>query len=724
MLQWIYLAAVVLGCAAVCAAGYFVTRRAARRSGAARLTSVFLFFALISVLLEVFAFNWKYFLTKNYEPIGIDSEYCLADVGSTDDMQMIMYAFDDPGREVNNFYIKVGTHYDSSKDDAVCQRKYAKYYTGDDEEVNVDITVIDKSNDVGKALKTRKVVGSVDRCNYIMMDLSGGVTGVTVVLSCSEEYLSPVIIDCAVNAPVPMMFSIGRVLVIFALLSLIYIFRPKSSVYSHSVGTNRLREGLLTAASAVLAFACVTGIVFVNGAQMNTVVPQHAQYDQLARSLAQGRTDIGDAPEFLSELDDPYDRDARDAAAKKLDTTYQWDTAYRNGKYYVYFGVVPCVLTFLPYYLITGKDLNNVAAFLIFAAVFTAAVFLLTRLLAKKLCPRLPFALLMLLSFTVVVSSVMVIAKHADLYAMPIMSGLACAVSGVLLWYFALTRAKDRLPAAALFFGSLGMALVVGCRPQMFLFVLIALPLFWKEVFKSRRLFSKKSIAGTTCFVLPFFIVAALQMFYNFTRFGSPFDFGANYNLTTNDMTVRGIRVGRLGSAFFSYFVEPPRLSVLFPFIDSSDISGDSLYMGTRIYTKMYGSVFLCFVILLFLFCLFRRKQRTLARKNGILIPVLICVVSSVVIALTDAQMAGILWRYTDDFVFALMLSAFLVILVLYADAQKDGGALPMRSLVLTAVAITLLADAALTCVDDDNSMHDHYASLYYNIMYLVSFWL
>ena len=34
-------------------------------------------------------------------------------------------------------------------------------------------------------------------------------------------------------------------------------------------------------------------------------------------------------------------------------------------------------------------------------------------------------------------------------------------------------------------------------------------------------------------------------MAYNAARFGSPFDFGANYNLTSNDMTQMCIRDSR-----------------------------------------------------------------------------------------------------------------------------------------------------------------------------------
>ena len=37
---------------------------------------------------------------------------------------------------------------------------------------------------------------------------------------------------------------------------------------------------------------------------------------------------------------------------------YLWDTAYYNGKFYVYFGILPLLIFFLPYYAITKKYLD------------------------------------------------------------------------------------------------------------------------------------------------------------------------------------------------------------------------------------------------------------------------------------------------------------------------------------------------------------------------------
>jgi len=53
-------------------------------------------------------------------------------------------------------------------------------------------------------------------------------------------------------------------------------------------------------------------------------------------------------------------------------------------------------------------------------------------------------------------------------------------------------------------------------------------------------------------------LVAAGLMWYNAARFGSPFDFGANYNLTGNDMTQRGFNAVRIGPAVFTSLFELP----------------------------------------------------------------------------------------------------------------------------------------------------------------------
>ena len=86
--------------------------------------------------------------------------------------------------------------------------------------------------------------------------------------------------------------------------------------------------------------------------------------------------------------------------------------------------------------------------------------------------------------------------------------------------------------------GSLLLAMIAGCRPTLVLVTLLAIPIFWKPV-KEKRLLGEHKILDLTCFFMPVLLVAAGLMYYNYIRFGSVTDFGAMYNLTTQNMPKR-----------------------------------------------------------------------------------------------------------------------------------------------------------------------------------------
>ena len=67
-------------------------------------------------------------------------------------------------------------------------------------------------------------------------------------------------------------------------------------------------------------------------------------------------------------------------------------------------------------------------------------------------------------------------------------------------------------------------------------------------------------------------------MYYNAIRFGSPFDFGATYNLTSNDMTRRGFVLERIPLGIFEYVFQPITVSGAFPFMEAVSLADD--YIG------------------------------------------------------------------------------------------------------------------------------------------------
>jgi hypothetical protein len=206
------------------------------------------------------------------------------------------------------------------------------------------------------------------------------------------------------------------------------------------------------------------------------------------------------------------------------------------------------------------------------------------------------------------------------------------------------------------------MALVAGCRPQLLLVSFLAIVIFWNSVFHDRSLFSQKGWRSTLALCIPYILVAAGIMWYNYARFGSPFDFGANYNLTTNDMTGRGYRVERVGLSIFTYFFQPPTVTAVFPFLESSPIHTN--YLGTTITEPMFGGIFMVIPLLWVLFLLPSKWE--IMQKKRVLTFTVLCLLLSFFIGAFDAQGAGLLQRYVSDFSFLAVLSAILLVFCLY----------------------------------------------------------
>ena len=159
----------------------------------------------------------------------------------------------------------------------------------------------------------------------------------------------------------------------------------------------------------------------------------------------------------------------------------------------------------------------------------------------------------------------------------------------------------------------------------------------------------------------PFAVVALVVMAYNFLRFGSPLDFGANYNLTTNDMTHRGFHADRIPFGLYAYLLQPPALGSQFPFLHQTYM--DPSYQGVTIYEPMFGGYFFLYPMTLVLLALPRVRH---ALKAKGLLPLWVClVVVAVALCVFDLQGAGILMRYTCDFGLYFALAAVLVFLEL-----------------------------------------------------------
>lgn len=668
---------------------------------------------LAVLLCEIFLFNYKHWESLLYAPV--------------EDAACSLYGLE-----------AVGDHYEIAEEEAVVEFSgihrpvaYLSLALEEGQQAEVAVGAVDEANASYLWTPVRVVRGDLAASQYLRLHFGRDVQKLRVVIrglrgdSISREAV-------ALNPAAPLCFSWPRFLLLAGGICCLYLLRSASPLYR--VGTDLTRRGqwLLTAACIALQLLFFHGMLGWNTDALAwpAYMEHHRQYYRLTEALTQGRVDIGEAP-ALEVVENPYDPWAR-AAAGLGAGDFKWDHAYYDGSYYVYFGVVPVVFFYLPFYMLTGRHLPHADCIFLLGALLMAGIAYLLWQMVRRWFPGTPYILYLLLCVTMGAASGLGYAVYKpDLYLVPILAGTALGVWGLAFWISAERepdiREQNNGPASGeyaawrLGAGSLCLALVAGCRPQMLLILVAGPVLFGRAVFRERKLFSGKSKVQTLALCLPFGAVAAGLMWYNALRFGSPLDFGASYNLTTNDMTHRGWVWGRCGLGLFSYLLQPPRIGSLFPFLQ--DFPVETAYMGLTVSERMVGGVLWLFPVLCFGFYgLFRKEWYRDSRCHGL---VWISQLAMAAVAVADAQMAGLLTRYFGDFVWLGMVGSLLAILACHGWRAENGGdCRPLRRLVVTACAVTLLFTFLRIFAHSEDSIRSANPALYYRVQSLIAFWM
>ena len=636
----------------------------------------------LALFLEGIIFNMRAYQTYYYEPIDLTESLELPraltpekDTGNKYTAKSnanITVEINDINAKIHNIYFDI----DASDN------------KGNATPITVKPSFTDESNELYATTPSQMTTSEVNSTKYLYFVTNGNSEKLK--FSFSSEGTNYTVNSVLANARRDFSFNILRFLLVALIIFIALILRPKSKLYDFKLSFSARQRGL-TVLVIFIEIALLLTITKLNPAFEYYPSAHHAQYNQLAESFLDGRLYLEkEPPEFLAEMENPYDYNARKEASAEAKESFYWDAAYFDGHYYVYFGVLPVLLFYLPFRALTGFSLPNRVVIEICLALFVIGAFLLMAKIIKKYFKpsRIPFISYILLSLIFVnAAGAVFIAKRPDFYSIPIILSLALTMFGLFLWMKSTDNpSRVSVPYACL--GSLCMALVAACRPQFLLVSVMAIVLFWSSVFTERSLFSKKSITSTIAICLPYVLVAAGVMWYNNARFGSPFDFGQNYNLTTNDMTGRGFRFERVGLSLFTYFFQPPNINAAFPFVDNVQINTG--YLGTTITEPMFGGIFMTIPILWILLFV-PSISRTLKKYNLFYFVVTLSALS-LVIGVVDAQGAGLLQRYVSDFAYLAILAAIIVVLLLY---ERSRGA---RRLQLNAFTAFSLYSSGIYC--------------------------
>lgn len=681
------------------------------------LASIFLF----SLGLEISIFNINYYSTKGNEEINLNSY--LADYENCEGFYTFYTGetieIPEINEKINNIHIDL-----NESNSAV---------------ITANILLTDEANQFFYGTPERDLYLNVEKSHYININTSGKTQNLGLFFESDSETVN--VDSISINCQRPFEFSLLRIFVVTGILCLVYLFKPSSILYKRKLTENEYSKNTLTVVLLCLECAIIIILSSINPTFMGIASKNynsykwdgqgidfveidynsHNQYDELAQAFLQGKTyiDNDDVPESLKAMANPYDTVARSAQSELTGDSYHWDVAYFDGHYYVYFGIVPLLLMYLPFRTIFDAPFPSAVGIMIFALIFSIGAFKLLNLICKKKFKNISVGTYLLTSLTFVNCCGMTfLAKRPDFYSVPIMTSMAFIVWGIYLWFKGLNQEKSK--HYLFFFGSLCAALSVGCRPQSVLICIVAIPLFLGYFFKDKFIFKKQGIKELATLAIPFIVVASGIMYYNYIRFGSPFDFGSAYNLTTNDVTRRGFSFGRIGLGLFTYLFQTPSFTAVFPFIKSVEI--ETNYIGKTISEYCFGGLITSLPLLWFGFALPKAKNILKERKLFALTTTLFIIGIALVIA--DTQAGGLLQRYYSDFGYIFFLGAVFVIYSLSEQKEVENNANSLNTLIFISAFLSIFYSFALAFSVSDVTIDTQNPTLFGTIRHLVEFWI
>lgn len=644
---------------------------------------------VISVICEVFIFNFSSWKVLRVKPILISGEAQTVDGEYLSDAVTI----DGPVKNVN------------------VSLQVLNYDVAD-----VDVIITDEGDKYEYATPKFRVYNDVADTGFANIYTYGDVHTLRVRVT-APEGCNARIDSIYANVKRPVNFKPLRFLVLAMILYMGYLVWTTGGIHDIYYDNAKWWQRILTLIVIILLLAAGKKITTADKLLMDSPWPHHKQYQELAHSLSVGTVELTqhEADPALLEMENPYDT----IALMAENVPFSMDYAYYEGHYYEYFGIVPEVLFYYPYYRLKGIDLPNYKAVYGFYIVLVIGVFLTTSGWIKRYVKSIPYLFYLLINISLVLcANFIYLTVRPDVYNVPIIGGVACTFMGLGCWLHGLSCKNRPLSCVLLAAGSLFMALVAGCRPQLLLISGLAIIWFvFSEGFKNRRLFTKASLAETIAFCLPYLPVAVLVCWYNKARFGNIFDFGATYSLTTNDMNHRGFNFDRLFRCLYCYLLQPASFVTDFPYLVPNERFGE--YMGRFLCEYTYGGMMVAnaFTVSIWLWLVKGVKKAPGAVKASIVY----LIASGLVIAAFDANAAGLLYRYTCDFAPAFMLAA-AILWMMYLDRGRvlsDYRVVSRIAYVCILLAlgytfVTVFATGSSINLADDNRMLYYSAASYF----------
>lgn len=481
-----------------------------------------------------------------------------------------------------------------------------------------------------------------------------------------------------VNPPFALHINFGMWAILFVASSLIFLVYKKKWYLLNYDRHNLAQNIVFWAVCAMLmGFSLYLCFVVYHGHGIRVPFPSdlydrvngNPYTEQLKAWKSNSLALLQQPPKELVESANPFSWGQRmDLGSKGV--SIPWDVVFHNNHYYCYFGIVPFLLTYLPFNLLFPHAVPSaILVVTIFAVAIIPSMFALLREVVEFFAIRANYCLFLLSAAAFPFGClIFYLQSSASLYYMPLLSAI---LFGILFVYASLKAVRlhathPRAGYALFALAGISLALQCGSRPNACIPVVAFIaPLFIALLFDAKRSIANR-VAAASSFLVPAIVGVAGILAYNYLRFKSFFNFGNEEQLTNFDLRFnsKSFDPTKIRDIFLNYFLKPFNISENFPYI-SIPWANNQGY-GNSFYTHM---IFGLMMIPLF-WWLFTLRRKFMQKIEYIM--TVVGLVASFLLLYLNYCLGGNLYRYYCDSIIIFILIAIMSMLHRVKPYSKD----------------------------------------------------